>query len=69
VTLNNKEQNRLIVLSWVEWSTMTHREAVRLLNLSLRQVKRILEAYTKKDAAALAHVIRGESPGIPWMRR
>jgi transposase len=58
----------LIVLSRVERGTMTPREAARILSLSLRQIKRILVAYRKKGAAALAHGNRGESPGIPWMR-
>jgi Homeodomain-like domain len=40
VTLNKKEQNRLMVLNRVEQGMMTTREAGEILGLSLRQVKR-----------------------------
>ena len=48
VTLNKKEQNRSMVLSWVARGMMTAREAGEVLGLSLRQVKRILAAYRRE---------------------
>jgi len=62
VTLNKKEQNRLIVLNRVERGTMTTREAGEILGLSGRQVKRILGRYRREGAAALAHGNRGRKP-------
>jgi len=62
VTLNNKEQNRLIVLNRVERGMMTTREAAEILGLSLRQVKRMLGRYRREGAAALAHGNRGRKP-------
>jgi transposase len=62
VILNKKEQMRLAVLNEVERGKMSGREAAELLDLSLRQVRRILAAYRKEGAAALAHGNRGRIP-------
>jgi len=62
VTLNKKEQRRLVVLNQVETGKMIGREAAELLDLSLRRVRRILAAYRKEGAAALAHGNRGRKP-------
>jgi len=62
----------LIVLSRVERGRMTPREAARILSFSLRQVKRILAAYRKEDATALAHGNRRRKPRHTldaWMKR
>jgi transposase len=62
VTLNKKEQRRLVVLNQVETGKMLGREAAEVLGLSLRHVRRILAAYRKEGAAALAHGNRGRKP-------
>jgi len=62
VTLNRKEQRRLVVLNQVEVGRMTGREASEVLGLSLRHVRRLLAAYRKEGAAALAHGNRGRKP-------
>ena len=62
VTLNKKEQNRLIVLNQVERGVVTAREAAEVLCLSLRHIRRILAAYRKEGAQALAHGNRGRKP-------
>jgi len=62
VTLNRKEQRRLVVLNQVETGKMTGREAAELLGLPLRHVRRLLAAYRKEAAAALAHGNRGRKP-------
>jgi transposase len=62
VTLNRKEQRRLVVLNQVETGKMIGREAAEVLDLSLRQVGRLLAAYRKEGAAALAHGNRGRKP-------
>jgi len=62
VTLTRKEQNRLMVLNGVEVGRIIAREAAEVLGLSLRHVRRILAAYRKEGAAALAHGNRGRRP-------
>jgi transposase len=62
VTLNKKEQRRLMVLNLVGAGKMTAEEAGGLLGLSMRHVRRILAAYRKEGAAALAHGNRGRKP-------
>jgi len=60
--LNKKEQRRLVVLNQVAVGKMVGREASELRDLSLRHVRRILAAYRKEGAAALAHGNRGRMP-------
>jgi len=62
VTLNRKEQRRLIVLNQVEMGNMSAGKAAELLDLSLRRLRRVLAAYRKEGAAALAHGNRGRKP-------
>jgi transposase len=62
VALNQKEQRRLVVLNQVEKGKMIGKEAAEVLGLSLRQVRRILAAYRKEGAAALAHGNRERKP-------
>lgn len=62
VTLSKKEQRRLVVLNQVERGRMVGREAAEVLDLSLRQVRRLVAAYRKEGAAALAHGNRGNKP-------
>jgi len=50
------------VLNEVERGKMIGREAADLLDLSLRHVRRILAAYRREGAAALAHGNRGRRP-------
>jgi len=50
------------VLNQVETGKMTGREADEILGLSLRHVRRLLAAYRKEGAAALAHGNRGRKP-------
>ncbi|MCK4388314.1 MAG: helix-turn-helix domain-containing protein, partial [Dehalococcoidia bacterium] len=60
--MNRKEQRRLVVLNQIEVGKMISREAAEVLDLSLRHVRRILAAYRKEGAAALAHGNRGRKP-------
>ena len=62
VTLNRREQKRLVVLNQVEEGKMIGREAAELLGLSLRHVRRMLAAYRKEGASVLAHGNRGSKP-------
>jgi len=63
VILSKKEQGRLMVLNQVEVGGVVGREAAQVLGLSLRQVRRLLAAYRKEGAAAIAHGNRGRKPG------
>ena len=60
--MNRKEQKRLILLNQVEAGYTTAGEAAKSIGLSLRHVRRLLAAYRKEGAAALAHSNRGRKP-------
>jgi len=62
ITLNSKEQKRLMVLSKVDRGELTATLAATLLGRSVRQVRRIRAAYRKEGAAGLAHGNRGRKP-------
>ena len=62
VTLNRKEQKRLMVLNNVERGEIGGREAAVILGISLRHTRRLLAGYRRDGAAALAHGNRGRKP-------
>ncbi len=62
VTLNKKEQKRLMVLNYVEKGGIRGKEAAVVLGISLRHTRRLLAAYRKEGVAALAHGNRGRKP-------
>lgn len=62
VTLNNREQKRLLVLNEVMAGRLTGQEAADMLGLSLRHTRRLLAAYRRDGAVALAHGNRGRVP-------
>ena len=55
VTLNKREQKRLMVLNEVEKGKLRGREAAEVLALSLRHVRRLLADYRREGAGGLAH--------------
>ena len=59
VTLNKKEQRRLMILNRLEQGDLSNREAAQLLCLSERHVKRLRAGYRMRGAEALAHGNRG----------
>jgi transposase len=62
VVLNGTEQQRLVVLNRMLMGGLTGADAAAALGLSVRQVRRMLAAYRKEGAAALAHGNRGHTP-------
>jgi transposase len=62
VTLNRKEQHRLIVLNEVNTGKLTTQQAAGLMELSTRHTKRLLAEYRKEGASALAHGNRFRQP-------
>jgi len=62
VTLSQEEQKRLMVLNHVEKGKMRGGEASQVLGISLRHTRRLLAAYRKEGARALAHGNRGRKP-------
>lgn len=62
VSLNGADQQRLVVLNRVLVGDLTAAEAAGALGRSVRQVRRMLAAYRKEGAAALAHGNRGRTP-------
>ena len=62
LTLTQREQSRLQVLNRLVEPQLTMREATAILGLSERHTWRMLAAYRKEGAAALAHGNRGRRP-------
>jgi len=62
LTLNRKEQNRVIVLNQVEAKRIKLKEASILLQVSERQTWRLLAAFRQEGAARLAHGNRERKP-------
>jgi transposase len=62
VTLTVKEQRRLMVINEIERGDMVGREATGVLGTSLRHLRRMIAAYRKEGAVALAHGNRGRKP-------
>jgi transposase len=60
VTLNVKEQKRLLVLNEVLAGHMIGQEAAEMLGLSLRHTRRLIAAYRQEGATVLAHGNRGK---------
>jgi len=62
VTLNRKEQNRVIVLNQIETKGLKVEKAALVLELTPRHVWRLLAAYRREGAAAIAHGNRDRQP-------
>lgn len=62
VTLNKREQKRLMVLNQVEKGKMRGGEAAVVLGISLRHVRRLLASYRREGAGGLAHGNRHRKP-------
>ena len=62
VSLNSREQQRLMVLNQVLDGELTGEAAATSMEVSVRQVWRLMAAYRKEGAAALAHSNRGRAP-------
>ena len=62
VTLNQREQTRLHVLNTVLEHQLPVCQAAEIMGVSDRHVWRMLAAYRKEGAAALAHGNRGRRP-------
>ena len=59
VTLNSKEQQRIMVLNEVERGSLTGAQAAHLMGVSVRHVRRLLTAFRHDGVRALAHGNRG----------
>jgi transposase len=62
VSLNSREQQRLMVLNQVLGGVLTGEEAAALMGVSVRQMRRLMAAYRKEGAAALSHGNRERRP-------
>jgi transposase len=62
VTLNSKEQKRLLVMNELLAGRLTGQEASEVLGVTLRHTRRLLAAYRREGALALAHGNRGRKP-------
>jgi len=62
VTLNTRDQKRVLVLNQILEGHLSAADAAPLLQLSKRQVQRLMAAYRKEGAATVVHGNRGCSP-------
>ena len=62
ITLDARAQHRLYVLNHVLAGALTAEEAARVLQLSVRQVRRLLRRYRAGGSAGLVHRNQGRSP-------
>ncbi|MEI7948205.1 MAG: ISNCY family transposase [bacterium] len=62
VTLNRKEQNRVIILNQIETKRVTVDRAAMLLEVTQRHVWRLLADYRRDGASGIAHGNRGHKP-------
>ena len=62
ITLDARAQHRLYVLNHVLTGGLTAEEAARVLELSVRQVRRLLRRYRADGSAALVHGNRARAP-------
>jgi transposase len=62
ITLNEKEQKRLMILNKVSRGELSAAAASDLLGRSVRQTRRLLSRYRKKGAAGLIHGNRQRRP-------
>jgi len=62
VTLNAREQQRLMVVNQMREQCMTTAEGAVLMGVSVRQASRLVADYRVAGAAAVAHGNRGRSP-------
>lgn len=60
--MSQKELDRVAVFEQLKSKTIKQREAAKMLNLSIRQIKRKLKAYRISGAVSLVHHARGK-PG------
>ena len=60
LTMSNQEITRLEVMQRLKDKRLTQKEAARMLGISVRQVKRLWQAYRKKGAKGLASQRRGK---------
>lgn len=61
VTLTQKEQHRVHVLTQVQHGALVASAAATLLALSVRQIRRLLAGLRHRGLAALAHGNRGRA--------
>lgn len=60
LTMSNREITRLEAMQRIKEKRLTQREAARMLNLSVRQVKRLYQAYKAQGAQGLVSKRRGK---------
>lgn len=62
VTLNRKEQKKVIILNQIETKKLTVDKTAMLLEFTPRHVWRLLAGYRREGASALAHGNRASKP-------
>ena len=60
ITMNDRELQRLTVIQDVLHHNLSRRDALKLLDLSYRQLQRLITRFIQQGAASLAHGNRGK---------
>jgi transposase len=60
LTMSNQEITRMEAMQRIKDKRMTQKEAARMLNLSVRQIKRLFRAYKERGAKGLISARRGK---------
>jgi len=60
LTMSNREITRLEAMQRIKDKRLTQKEAARMLNLSVRQIKRLYQAYKARGAQGLVSARRGK---------
>ena len=61
LTMSNREITRLEAMQRIKDKRLTQKEAARMLNLSVRQIKRLFRAYKARGAKGLISARRGKA--------
>jgi len=69
VMMSERELNRVEVLAQVDDGRLTVDNAVNMLDLTRRQVFRLLKRYRQDGAAAIRHKARDRSPQPAYLAR
>ena len=62
ITLNSKEQKRVLVLGQMDRGLVTGAQAASVLGRSVRQIRRLHKTYKEEGAAGMVHGNRGRPP-------
>lgn len=61
ITMSSKEADRIPILDRLMNKTMKQKQASKLLELSVRQIRRLVKKYRREGANGIVHILRGKT--------